>query len=198
MKRLEKLETFEETLKLYRRYIHVCCQRLNRDELFQDLVCEANIGLLKAYNEYDETRGTFHSIAVSEIRYAILNYLTNHSRTIRVPSNAQHSSLYKDDYNELTVISSSTQLYDDSDITIEDTIESDYYKNNYDNTNDVIKEVLSNYLSQLKPNYQTIIYKYFNEEKTLNKIGEELGISREAVRQQLDLALKKLRKLMKV
>ena len=36
------------------------------------------------------------------------------------------------------------------------------------------------------------------EEKTLNEIAEESELSREAVRQQLSTAMKKIRKLMKI
>ena len=162
-KKLERKETFEETLKLYKRYIQICATRVNRDELIDDLIAEANIGLLRAYNEYVDTNGSFHSFAASHIKYSILNYLTNNSRTIRLPSSIQNATKYKHQMERIKkTISLNSPIDVEGNNTIEDTIECNNFPNDYDNTNDVIRYVLNNYLSQLKPKYKTIIYKYFN------------------------------------
>lgn len=56
----------------------------------EDLISEGNLGLIKAAERFDETRGfKFISYAVWWVRQAILQSLSEHSRMIRVPLNRQ-------------------------------------------------------------------------------------------------------------
>ena len=55
---------------------------------FEDLINEGNMGLIRAANRYDVDRGyRFISYAVWWVKQAILQYMAEHSRTVRLPLN---------------------------------------------------------------------------------------------------------------
>jgi RNA polymerase primary sigma factor len=72
--------------------ISVAKQYAGRGMSVEDLVSEGNIGLIKAAQKWDETRGIkFISYAVWWIRQSILQSLADNSRTIRLPLNQVNS-----------------------------------------------------------------------------------------------------------
>ena len=80
---LEKL-----TLANLRFVVSVAKQYQNQGMSLSDLINEGNIGLLKAAEKFDETRGCkFISYAVWWIRQSILQALAEQSRNIRLPLN---------------------------------------------------------------------------------------------------------------
>lgn len=75
--------------------VSVAKQYQNQGMSLDDLICEGNIGLIKAAERFDEKKGfKFISYAVWWIRQSILASLADNSRIVRLPSN-QISKLYK-------------------------------------------------------------------------------------------------------
>ena len=59
-------------------------------DILSDLICQGNIGLVKAARTFDPTRGfKFISYAVWHIRSEIFKYFDANHRTVRIPGNAQ-------------------------------------------------------------------------------------------------------------
>lgn len=73
------------------RFVVSCAKKYQHHGMsLPDLVCEGNLGLIKAARLFDETRGfKFISYAVWWIRQAMLIALNEHKRIIRLPMNQQ-------------------------------------------------------------------------------------------------------------
>jgi RNA polymerase primary sigma factor len=86
-------KSLEKLIKSNLRFVvSVAKQHQNSGESLDELVSAGNIGLIEAAKRFDHTRGfKFISYAVWWIRQAILQYITENSKTIRLPSNKINS-----------------------------------------------------------------------------------------------------------
>jgi RNA polymerase primary sigma factor len=158
----------------------------------EDLISEGNIGLAKAINKFDENKGIkFITYAVWWIKQSILECLKKRNKI-------SFNEVLEDD--NLTN-SNNDFCFDNVDDNNE------IFNENYNITteyDDVIKElnevksnVIKKLLKKLPYRGQKIIIYYYGldneEEKNLDEIGQELGITKERVRQIKEKCLKILR-----
>ena len=199
-----------------------------------DLINEGNMGLVKAAEKFDETRGfKFISYAVWWIRQSIMEALAVKSRLVRVPLNQMGIALkvnrateaFMQEYgrmpsvHELSVLTDLDEEVieaakdangkatsidaplgnDDSDSTIGDTLSSDDSDYRSDSTvdreslNQFIQDLLKEVLSDRE---QQIVKESFGigcQEKSLEEIANEMGMTRERIRQVKEKAIRKIK-----
>lgn len=152
---------------------------------YSDLIAEGNVGLMKAIDNFDYERG-FKTISYSVwwIRQNILDALK------------KRNSIKGD---ELPETQDNNIDYDrDSDYIVSE-VSDDYVENNefesLKNSEEI--KIISMLLDCLTQREKFIIVNYYGlenkEEKTLEELGSELGLTKERVRQIKECALKKLR-----
>lgn len=199
-----------------------------------DLINEGNMGLVKAAEKFDETRGfKFISYAVWWIRQSIMEALAVKSRLVRVPLNQMGIALKVNrateafmqehgrmpSVHELSVLTDLDEEVieaakdangkatsidaplgnDDSDSTIGDTLSSDDSDYRSDSTvdreslNQFIRDLLKEVLSDRE---QQIVKESFGigcQEKSLEEIANEMGMTRERIRQVKEKAIRKIK-----
>lgn len=199
-----------------------------------DLINEGNMGLVKAAEKFDETRGfKFISYAVWWIRQSIMEALAVKSRLVRVPLNQMGIALKVNrateafmqehgrmpSVHELSVLTDLDEEVieaakdangkatsidaplgnDDSDSTIGDTLSSDDSDYRSDSTvdreslNQFIQDLLKEVLSDRE---QQIVKESFGigcQEKSLEEIANEMGMTRERIRQVKEKAIRKIK-----
>ena len=223
----------EELVRSNLRFVvSVAKQYQNQGLSLPDLINEGNLGLIKAAEKFDETRGfKFISYAVWWIRQSILQALAEQSRIVRLPLN-QVGSLNKINHEinrfeqenqrhpSVSELAEATQLDEDKigqslaadghHVSIdapfqdgEDNCMLDVMPSGDDSRTDrqvdhesmaqELKAVLS---KVLKEREIIIIRECFGidcHEKGLEEIGDELGLTRERVRQIREKSIAKLR-----
>ncbi|HQL70534.1 MAG TPA: RNA polymerase sigma factor RpoD/SigA, partial [Bacteroidales bacterium] len=211
--------------------VSVAKQYQNQGLSLPDLINEGNLGLIKAAEKFDETRGfKFISYAVWWIRQSILQALAEQSRIVRLPLN-QVGSLNKinkafskfEQENERRP--TSEELAKELDLPVEkvaDTMrvsgrhvsvdapfvtgEENSLLDVLENTdsphtdsmliNESLSREIDRTLATLTERERDIIRYFFGigcQEKTLEEIGEEFGLTRERVRQIKEKAIRRLR-----
>ncbi|MDR1542811.1 MAG: RNA polymerase sigma factor RpoD/SigA [Prevotellaceae bacterium] len=212
--------------------VSVAKQYQNQGLSLPDLIDEGNLGLIKAAEKFDETRGfKFISYAVWWIRQSILQALAEQSRIVRLPLN-QVGSLNKinkafskfEQENER--LPSAEELAEELEIPVDkisDTIkvsgrhisvDAPFVEGEDNSLLDVLmnddspnadhglmNESLLNEIdraldSLLAERERDIVKMFFGiggQERTLEEIGDEFGLTRERVRQIKEKAIRRLR-----
>jgi len=226
-KALEKL-----TKANLRFVVSVAKQYQNQGLSLQDLINEGNVGLIKAAEKFDETRGfKFISYAVWWIRQSILQAIAEQSRIVRLPLNQVGSlnkinreiNKFEQEFQRkpsLAELSSATKIEeekidqslmaDSHHVSIdapfqegEDNSMVDVMAGGEDSRTDkqvdhesMALELESVLRKVLKDREITIIRECFGigcHEKGLEEIGDQLGLTRERVRQIREKSIAKLR-----
>ncbi len=210
--------------------VSVAKQYQNQGLSLPDLINEGNLGLIKAAEKFDETRGfKFISYAVWWIRQSILQALAEQSRIVRLPLN-QVGSLNKINKafarfeQEHERKPSAEELAEELDMPVDKIAETLKMSGRHvsvdapfvegeDNSlidvmvnedspnadrgliNESLSKEIDRALATLTDREADIIRKFFGigtPEMTLEEIGEELGLTRERVRQIKEKAIRRL------
>ncbi len=199
--------------------------------LFMDLVQEGSLGLIKAANRFDYSKGfKFSTYATWWIRQTIVRAIANNSKVIRVPVHMidkirlVKKAIFELNYTngkepsvediakklkmpekqvemalntiKLEPVSLDTPIADN--LSLEDYISDDNCVSPENNTqNSLLKIYIERILTGLTPKERKIIIKRFgidgNKPQTLEELGNEMGFSKERIRQIECIAIKKLR-----
>ena len=162
----------------------VTLARQYRSELLStdDLISEGSIGLMKAADKYDPSRGKpFVTFAAPFIRKSIED--ASSRITGEVPVMSTDESLPIGSNNNFTLLN----VLEDTGAPKTDAI---LEQNS-------LSDEMATAISTLNEREQAVIRRYFGIESqrmTMAEIGEELGLKRERVRQIRDKAVRKLKK----
>ena len=155
-----------------------------------DLISEGNMGLIKAYEKFDETKDVkFISYAVWWIKQSMLE-------CIKKASLRALNEIRKED-NINPVIEKTITDDEDENVTSYETSYSDEYETHDNEIEDENRNTVSILLAHLNNRERRVIECYYgmndNKELTLFEIGKEMHLSSERVRQIKVTAMRKLR-----
>lgn len=190
--------------------VSVAKQYQGRSLSLEDLINEGNIGLVKAVNHFDETRGfKFISYAVWWIRQSIIEAIGVKSRAVRVPLSAAGtaSRIQRVTAGYLQEFGWSPSREELSDLTglpldvIDHGLHAITHTTSIDqpvadgSTVSVSETIISD--TDESPDREArIVAESFGigcEQRSLEEIGADINLSRERVRQLREKAIKKLR-----
>lgn len=185
------------------RFVVSVAKKYHNERLsLSDLIDEGNLGLMRAAERFDERRNTrFISYAVWWIRQSILQAIADQSHLIRVPL-GRASALQRVDSEPAQrargCLSLDAPLGTDDDARLLDYLPDELSPApDAEITAALRQDVVRDALTRLKGREAMVIKLYFgfdgNEPLTLEQIGEQLGVTRERVRQIKERGLFRLR-----
>ena len=177
-----------------------------------DLINEGNLGLIKAAQRFDETKGfKFISYAVWWIRQSILQALAEQGRLVRLPQNKigtyneELAELLEMSETEINNIFQSNTRHTSLDAPVheaEDVAMGDLLKGADETDEDVMHDSLKNeirrVMKSLSPREAEIVNAYFGLDGengvTIEQIGQKYDLTKERIRQIKERAIKRLQK----
>ena len=203
--------------------VSVAKQYQNQGLSLQDLINEGNIGLIKAAQRFDETRGfKFISFAVWWIRQSILQAIADKSRMVRLPLHqvgmlnkvknerqpseeevADAMNISEDKLHETVsagsrVLSVDAPLSEEDDTNLIDILQPEDAEQPDDNVmQESLQKDIKEIVATLNPLERRIIFQFFGigctHGKTLEEIASTENITKERARKIKERALNRLR-----